>query len=390
MKFKSAFSVACMALATSVAADAAESFDEALKGGKVKGKFGIYHETVDEKNDPEADGFTSAFFKLKYETAKWGNLQFGAEAFAAAKLHDENGDFAKDFEGDDNSPAALSQFYAKYHFTDKSHAVVGRFDHSKISHIDDAQSEGGYIQYKEIDGLTVNAGFMTQYAELDYDDYEDFGREGGDQDLGDEPLTDDYVLFVDTSYVINDNATVKPYLYHQGDYATVMGADLVLSSKLNDDTKIGANLMAYNVDGNADNSDGDSDVISLQPWVKVGNFKFGLGYAQFGQGQSKPFWFNDYVTGFDQKKSYGETENNDLTATQATIEYKNGNYKVRLGVQKWEEDNSAKFDQREYELLVGYKFSKAMDLSLRFFDVENEYAGTEDYQKFETRLRYKF
>jgi len=388
MKFKSAFSVACMALATSVAADAAESFDDALKGGKVKGKFGIYHETVDTKNDPKTDGFTNAFMKLKYETAKWGNLQFGAEAFAAAKLHDENGDFAKDFEGDDNSPAALSQFYAKYHFTDKSHAVVGRFDHSKISHIDDAQSEGGYVQYKEINGLTINAGFMTQFAELDYDDYEYFGREKGQQDLGTDPMTDDYVLFIDTNYKINDNATVKPYVYHQGDFATVLGADLELSGKLNDNTKIGANLMAYNVDANADNSKGDSDVISLQPWVKVGNFKFGLGYAQFGKGESKPFWLKDYVTGFDQKKPYGDTDDSDLTATQATIEYKKGKYSVRYGIQEWETDNTTTVDQREQELLVGYKFTKAMDLSLRFFDVEN--TNDDDYQKFETRLRYKF
>jgi len=393
MKFKSALSAACIALATSAAANAADTFEESLKNAKVKGKAGVYFENfVDQDKSKDADGFANSFLTLKFETAKWNNLQFGIAAHNTRELYDENNDFNSDHESatNDHTLTGLPEAYIKYHFNEDTYAVLGRFDHKNVTHFDDGQSEGGYVQFNSAAGLSLNAGFMTQFAEMDYDDFEDFGRQNGHQNLSTNSMTEDYVLFVDGTYQVNDNASVRPFAYHQGDFATVLGTDAELSAKLNDDATIGARVTAYTVDADATNVGAgmDSDVYGIFPYIKVAGVKFGLGHAEFGKGLARPFWLADYVSGFDQKAAYPSgTIANDISATQATVEFKVAGVKVRYGVQEWDGNNNSA-DIREHELMLGYKFTKKLDLALRFFDVENK--NSTDYQKVESRLRYKF
>ena len=394
MKIKSALTAACMAVAATGAAQASDSFHDALTGGKLKGSFGIYFENfVDQDQSKNADGYANSFLTLKYETAKWNNFQFGVTAHNTRELYDENNDFNSDHEsasGTDRTLTALAEAYVKYHFNEDTHAVLGRFNHKKVTLIDDAQSEGGYIQFNGIDNLKLNAGFMTQFAELDYDDFEDFGRQNGSQDLKTNSATDDYMIFVDGTYKINDNASIRPYFYSQGDYASVFGANANVKGKIGD-TGVGARIAAYTVDADEVNvgADMDSDVFGIFPYVKVAGVKIGVGYAEFGKGLARPFWFKDHLTKFDQDFDYPTTATADVEATQATVEFKVAGVKVRYGIQDWEADDNS-VDSREQELLLGYKFTKKFDLSLRFFDVEDKTSTTGDYQKVESRLRYKF
>ncbi|MCK5082154.1 MAG: hypothetical protein KAR07_09955 [Spirochaetes bacterium] len=45
---------------------------------------------------------------------------------------------------------------------------------------------------------------------------------------------------------------------------------------------------------------------------------------------------------------------------------------------------------QEYELQFGYKFPKNVDLNVRLFDVQYDNVDDRDYQKIESRLRFKF
>ena len=375
-----------------------KTLSDSFKDGKFKGQAAVYYEVHDrdKSGGTTGDSFAVGTLKLKYETAKWNNIQFGAELFAASQLYDHGNEYAGDFDkanGDDNTLAALSEIYIKYNFGKKSFIKAGRYSHKKTSHFDDAQSEGAFIQYNEIEDLSVNFGFMTKFAELDYDDFEDFGDSGseGGQDLSDDKYgdSDDFVVYLDADYKISDSLSINPYLYHQGDYASVLGSELTLKGKLSENTKIGttANFYTVETDGDLKDTEGSgSQAVSFHPWVKFGNLKLGTGVAYFTEGVAKPAWFKDYLGGFDQENEYPGASATDesTTAIQGTVEYKYNNFKVRYGIQQWDTAN----EELEQELIFGYKFTKALDLSLRLFAVDQ--TGSDDYNKMEARLRFKF
>ena len=413
-KIKTIFSIALLSMLFGMNATAEGSITDAFKNGKVKGQVAAYYEVFDvpdnSDNSQDGDSFAVATLKLKYETAKWNNLQLGAEVFAASQLYDHGGEFGGDFDkaGDkDNTLTALSEIYLKYYFTEKSLIQAGRWSHKKVGrgHLEDKQSEGLNIQFNDIDGLSVNAGIITQTAEFDYDDFEDWGdgSNEGDADFSEGVYGDaaPYLLFVDAEYALTDGISINPYLYYQGDFATVVGTDLAVEGKLSENTKIGFDAAAHytETDGDLkDNSGSGAYVAGILPWVKIGNLKLGAGVTHFSEGVVRPRWFNDYITDFDQENQYaggstafdedgnaedGSTEAHN--AVQATVEYKYNNFKVRYGIQNWDGPN----EELEQELIFGYKFTKELDLSLRLFDVDTS-EGDDDYQKVEARLRYKF
>ena len=408
-KIKTIFSIALLSMLFGMNATAeGQSLEDAFKNGKVKGQAAVYYEVFDvpdnSDNSQDGDSFAVATLKLKYETAKWNNLKFGAEAFAASQLYDHGGEFGGDFDraGDsDNTLAALSEIYLKYYFSEKSFVQAGRWSHKKVGrgHLEDKQSEGFNIQFNDVEGLSVNAGLITQTAEFDYDDFEDWGDGSGtgdadfnDADYGD---ADPYLLFIDAEYAISDNITINPYLYYQGDFATVVGSDLAVEGKLSDSTKVGFDATAHYTETDGDlkeNSGSGSYVAGILPWVKLGDLKLGTGVTHMSEGVVRPRWFNDYITDFDQENQYpgganasGDDSTEALTAVQGTVEYKFKNFKVRYGIQQW--DGEA--EELEQELIFGYKFTKKFSLSLRLFDVDTS-EGADDYQKIEARLRYKF
>ena len=390
----------------SVTVEKTGTLDEAFRGGIFSGQFGLYYETKDleGKGRAQDDSYSNAWFMLKYETAKWNNIQFGAEIYAATKLYDDDGDFGSDFEGDDNTPTALSQLYVKYHFTEKSFLIAGRFYHKKFSYLDDAQSEGLHLQYNEIEDLSVRMGFMTQFAEMDYDDFEDFGQEDGSQKLSSERYgtnSTPYVVYLDLIYKINEHVTSRPYVYHQDGYASVYGMDLDLETAINESSSIGTKAIAYSVltdsgapaIGDDDTGKGDSnEVFGAKSWLKMDSFLFSLNLFYFSGGAVKPEWFKDYLPDFDQ--AYWAPVNADagtsISAIETAVDYKYKAFKVRYGIAKWEGNDKSQVDAFEHELIFGYKFTEELDAALRFYIVDQHVSTTRDYEKIEARLRYKF
>mgnify|MGYP000383250448 CR=1 FL=1 len=386
---------------------------DALQEGDLSGQVATYYELSEGQDE---DSFAVATLKLKYETAKWNNLQVGAELYTYSALYNEfdgdedSGGLFKDFDransndrgnGAENTSIAISEIYLKYHFSEKSFMQIGRWAHSQASrkHLEDKQSEGFNIQYNDIEQVSIHLGLISQTAEFDYDDFEDWGdgSKSGDADFNDDSYgnADDFLLFLDIKYDFNEKFSINPYIYYQGQFATLLGSDFIFAGEINEDLKVGLDSTIYTVQTDGDlkeNSGSGSQVISFLPWLKVSKFKFGTGITHFSEGLSLPRWFNNHLVGFDQKNQYpkaahadGDKSNDDTTAVQATVEYKFKKFKIRYGIQQWKGSQN----ELEQELRLAYKFNKELDFSLRLFAIDVS-ENKDDYEKIEARLRYRF
>lgn len=199
-------------------ADEGNTIEEAFKGGKFSGTIGHYYEFIVREADDSNAGWSTAYVTLKYETLDWNRIKFGARFFAHGELYSDHSDGVTDPYGTDiETKVTLPEVYLNYGFFDESNVTVGRWNHKKVSHIDDAQSEGGFIQFKEIENLELIAGVMRRFAEIDYDDGEDFGRTNSAQKVDSESTygagSGPVVVFLEAKYQPMDILKINPFLY---------------------------------------------------------------------------------------------------------------------------------------------------------------------------------
>ena len=80
----------------SFAQEAAEMIEDAFKNGKISGTIGSYFEYV-ERDAEDADyGWATGYLTLKYETASWNDLLFGARFFAHGQMYSDHEDGTTD------------------------------------------------------------------------------------------------------------------------------------------------------------------------------------------------------------------------------------------------------------------------------------------------------
>ena len=378
-------------------AEEAETIEEAFKNGKVKGTIGSYFEYTDKDAADNDYGWATGYLTLKYETQKWNRLKMGARFFAHGQLYSDHDNGTTDpFESDIESKYTLPELYLNYGFAENSGVTVGRWNHKKISHIDDAQSEGAYMAIKEIPGLEFTAGVMTRFAEIDYDDGEDFGRTNDAQDLDSESVYDSnskpYLFFIESKYKPLDMLTFNPYIMYQDGYAGVYGLDTDIKYKSEySDITYGGRLDYYYVSADIAGS-GNSANFAVSPYIETGPFTMTVGFAQFDDGNAlnKPAWLRDYLVGeLDQDKSYGRSG---CEVYFAKVKYKMGKFWTHFayGDNNYDYTSSKGDGSQECELQFGYKFTKNLDVNLRLFDVQYDNVDGKDYQKVETRTRFKF
>jgi len=374
----------------------AETIEEAFGNATVKGTAGSYFEFTDAEAVNSNFGWATGYLTLKYETQSWHRLNMGTRFFAHGQLYSDHDNGTSDpFESDIESPYTLPELYLNCGFAEGSSLTIGRWDHDKVSHIDDTQSEGAYVAINEITDLGFIAGVMRRFAEIDYDDGEDFGRTNDAQDLDSEgtygPGSKPYLFFIEGKYKPWDMLMFNPYIMHQDGYAGVYGLDTKIEKNTEDgELTYGAGVNYYHVAADIAGSS-DSDNFAVFPFVSKGPIEVTTGYARFDNGDSlnKPAWLRDYFTLADQQKEYGNAGSDKYFA------------KVKFSFDKfWTHfacgDNhydftSGKGDRaQEYELQFGYKVTKSLDVNLRLFDVQYHNLDNKDYQKVESRVRFKF
>lgn len=393
MKSEKAVSMQSEKAATTEVAGSDISIEEAFAQGKVSGAIGSYVEIKDREGGLENFDWTTAYLTLKYETAKYKGLSLGARFFAHSEVSQNSGNGVNYYDVDIEKKYTLPELYLALDYLESSKVVVGRFDHRKISHIDDSHSEGGYIEFNELDFMDMRLGYMTRFAEIDYDDNEDFGRADAGQDLANGAMygedSEPYLLFFEGEMKPCEMLEVKPYIMYQDGYAGVYGLDAKVSKKLEEVT-IGTKMGIQHVKADLAGFD-DATNFSLFPYVKMGGLKAIVGYAKFddGNAMNRPYWVAETYSVMDQQLEYGAAG---TEAYFVKVKYALEKVWAHVAIAKKSYDYAVSRGDEviEYEFQTGYKFTKNFDINLRLFDVQYDKVDGKDYQKLEGRLNFKF
>lgn len=378
-------------------AEEADTIENAFRQGKISGEIGNYFEYVDRDAEDSDSGWSTAYLTLKYETLSWNRLAFGARFFAHGQLYSDHENGTTDpYEVDIETNFTLPEMYLSYGFLDQSNATVGRWNHQKVSHIDDAQSEGGYVSFKEIENVELIVGAMTSFAEIDYDDSEDFGRTNDAQDVDHEATygagSGPMVVFVEGKFEPLKEIKVNPYFMYHDDYAHVIGIDTQLDLFWEDyEVKYGAKAIYYHVNADINTSD-DANVWAIQPFIAKGPVKLDFSYSQFDDGSAlnKPAWLTDYLNVLVDQDVIDAKPDADVF--EARIKY--AFEKLWLSYTFASADCARSATEGEgytdNEFQIGYNITDNLDINLRYFIVVFEDIDNRDYNKVETRLRFKF
>lgn len=396
MKTVFLFLALCLMAANISFAEDAETVADAFKQGTISGAIGSYFEYTNTDADDADFGWATGYLTLKYETLGWKGLKTGARFFAHGELYSDHEDGVTDpFDADVESKYTLPELYLDYGFAGNSSVRAGRWDHLKITHIDDNQSEGGYVRFKEVEGLDLTAGAMRRFAEIDYDDGEDFGRNNDAQDLSSEsaygPGSGDYLYFFEAKYDGIDILSVNPYVMYQEDYASVYGIDTKIEAEMDDpELTYGGEASYYHVDAEIAGS-GDADNYMLAPFVKIDPVYLSVGYARFDDGNAltKPAWLRDYFLPVDQVATYA-TPDSDVVFGKLKLTFGDFWTHFVFADSKYATTAGNGDGSQEYELQFGYTLVRNLDFNVRLFDVQFDNVDDKDYQKIETHICFKF
>lgn len=374
--------------------ETAASIIEAFEGGNSSGTIGSYFEYTSSDMADNDSGWSNAYFTLKYETLNWKNLTFGARFWAHEELYSDHDNGTTDpFAVDIETKFTLPEFYLTYGFGEGSSATIGRW--KNVGHIDDAQSEGGYVSFKEIENLEFLAGAMTRFAEIDYDDGEDFGRTNDAQDVSSNDNygagSGDCVLFFETIYQPIDLLELNPYFMYQDEYASVIGLDTNVNAEWEEyEVKYGGVIKYVNVNADIAGSD-DANIIAIQPFVQKGSLKIDFSYSLFDDGNAlnHPGWLADPFCLADQDAA---NSNAGAKIFEGRITYSMDKFWVSYLYATADYDTSATEGEgyHDHEFQIGYDFTDNLDINLRYFIVSFDDIDNRDYNKVETRMRFKF
>ena len=368
-----------------------------LENDKLWGTVGTYMEATDSESQNKDFQWMTGYLKLGYDTGRIGGFKFGVEGFVHGQLYNHSKDGKDYYEKDIEKKTALSQLYIDYAFSEKTTFRIGRWNHGKLTHFDDVQTEGFYLNSTEFENLQLTVGAMRKIGDLDYDDGEDFGRLNGAQNLKDDafyPGSRDYCLFGEVKYdLIPGNVKLNPYVYYQKGYAAVMGMDTTLQTDINESVKVGVDLKAYRVEADRNTGMNDATVWGIAPFIKFCDFTLTVGHTSFDDDNAlnKPGWFKDYAIAKldEQSKIYGQ-QGGDVS--YVILKYKKGKFSTYLSYleSEYERTSSKGNKQNAIEFVSNYKLDCGLDLALRFLDIDYSGVDGKDYQKVEARVRYSF
>jgi len=372
------------------------TIEDVFKKGTFSGTIGNYFEFIAKEADDSNAGWSTAYLTLKYETLSWNNLKFGARFFAHGELYSEHDDGTTDpYEQDIETKFTLPEVYLNYSFLNHSSVTAGRWDHRKVSHIDDAQSEGGYLSFKEVKNLELIAGVMRRFAEIDYDDGEDFGRTNDAQDLDSENTygsgSGPLLVFLEARYQPVELLKFNPYFMYHNDYASVFGIDTGISAEWKQHgVKYGGDIIYEHIDADITGSS-DADIIVIQPFVQKGPVELKFSYSKFDDGDAlnHPGWLADSFNIVDQ-----DTAKNNAGAEifEGRIKYAWDkawvSYTYATATYQTSSSEGEGYSDNEFQ--IGYNLTKNLDVNIRFFIVAFDDIDDRDYNKVETRMRFKF
>ncbi len=379
-----------------------ESLMGAVTNGTFKGTVGSYMEFVDDSRSDKDFSWGTGYFDVHAESDRFMKTKAGIGLVGHTPLWRESDDGIDHYKVDIEKRFGVSELFLDFGLTEKSKTslVMGRWT-TKGTHIDDSHAQGLYVQAKEWSSFSLLAGAFNSFAELDYDDGEDYGRINHAQDLGDNKAYGsdalDWAFFVEGSGSLGD-MKVNPFLYVHDGYASVYGMDTKTEFKMNDTTKAGLRLDGYMVSAASGSNSDDAWAGTIAPFVKSGPFDATVGYiAMSGESSgkldlTKPAWFRDYLPISDQVVPFNnQRAMQKLGSVYGKIKFTHGRFWTHFLVASSEyEASNLGTGSSELECQFGYDLGRGFDINLRLFDCEFEGAGAKDYQKAELVAKYSF
>ncbi|MBN2163233.1 MAG: hypothetical protein JXR25_09455 [Pontiellaceae bacterium] len=256
---------------------------------------------------------------------------------------------------------------------------------------------------KEWGNAAVTVGGFRRFAEMDYDDMEDFGRINDAQDLGDDKYYGSdafpWAFFAEANTSLGA-AALNPFIYIHDGYAHVYGLDTDSKMKLASEATLGLKADGYAVHACSGTGRDDAWAWTAAPYFKTGPFTLSAGYIGMSgedggtQTLTKPLWMRDYMPCTDQVLPFNnQAAMQGLDSVYGKIKYSNGAFWTHFLVADHSYNASSIGTQStEIEYQAGYDFGHGFNLNLRLFDCEfdGNGAGAIDYQKIEVLARYTF
>ncbi|RMD83415.1 MAG: hypothetical protein D6820_02350 [Lentisphaerae bacterium] len=376
--------------------------EKALTPVKFSGEIGSYGEIHKYQHDVnDSYKWLTAYIDLKFEMAPIADLglSLGGEFLGHNEVYDSDED-RYDVDIEHSAKESLAQLYLKYEFEKMLMAQFGRIDTmwngKKMTHLDDNRYQGLIANYALRDDMRISAGYITAFAELDYDDAEEFYYvdNNNNKDAGQGVALAEYAWTPNFGML---GLTINPYVYDQTDYANVMGANLQAKLAISDGFKVGSILDLQRINSRVNGvKDADNYHIAFTGELGLGGpnkLSAQIGHANLDGDDGevymvKPNWFEDYMIPIDQTQIpynqnassyYGKVK----FATEmmghacwASVVYLDTRYNVNSFARDW-------------EFQVGYSFTRKSAINLRLFHIEYDNSAM-NANRLEMKVNYKF
>jgi hypothetical protein len=178
---------------------------------------------------------------------------------------------------------------------------------------------------------------------------------------------------------------------YQDGYASVIGLDAGIKAEWKEyEATCGGDIQYIHVKADIAGSD-NANVLAIMPFIQKDPLTLRLSYSQFDDGNAlnHPNWLRDALSLVDQDMA----ENNaGANVYEIKIRLAWDKFWTSLAYATADYDTSASEGDgyKDFEIQIGYKFTKNFDLNVRFFDVTFDNIADKDYQKVESRARFKF
>ena len=390
-------SIAAITIASMCTLANADSFAEAMQGGKVTGDVTVTYEMRDQDKEIGTYYDNSAYAvgsaEIIYKTGKFYNfsLVYGLRGYRAL-WEDNDNDANERFYGlDGGSLAETSNAYLAYD-TDKIHFKAGRQELN--TEWMDEHHDAVSIYANPTKELELELIWSQQHNRI-------WSRE---LFIGSNSINkvdkDDGLYKIGITYKATDCLKVKAYALNAPNYYSVYGAKATLDKKAGDISFGGfAHYMQTDEETtkamygtNADKDDGS--LIDVKAYVGIDGYTAALGYIKTGEdagwgsavagGENvDPFEEGDQLYVVDSRTTYVTLSKNiaglSLSGIYGITDYRNTK-------------GGKEYSKSEFCLWAGYDLTKKLNLSaiLTLNDADNNDAGHTDMTQVSSTLTYKF
>ena len=376
----------------------AQTFEDAVANGTTGAMLRLAHISQDNPTGTEDSSATAIGGQLKYETAQWNGLSFGAAAYVSQKIDALSGDGAKlnpdFFDDQQDSFAYIGEAYIDYSRGDFALRVGRQQIDTPLADTDDIRMlpntfEAAIATYTGVEKLTLVGGYVTRWAGFDSgDDISKFKRLDGASSSG--------AAVAGAFYEGIDNLELQGWYYGIDELADAAFADAFYQLPINEtiDMEFGAQAGYFS---ERKNSNIDGQVLGAFATAEVSAFRFSGAFniARNGDGEAvtNGFGGGPYFTSMEEMTIDGL---NDAEAYNVSVEADFEELGVKglaalLAYGAFESGTTSAEKAEEIDMVVAYAMDEHVFAELSYAQIEdkNENLGG-DWSRWLLRLNYNF